>query len=136
MPGVYSITIYISALSPFGKFILYNIQTLFLNFITASVSIWFAMASKSSTGITSRQFVTILRKFDKEGKSVTNKTIQADVLSLKTVLIFLFTDLVSLIKSIGNGNINISELDAFLKAFEDEVFNTVLKNYIQATPLT
>ncbi|KAJ7337120.1 hypothetical protein OS493_009972 [Desmophyllum pertusum] len=44
------------------------------------------MASKSSTGITSRQFVTILRKFDKE----------------------------------GNGNINISELDAFLKAFEDE----------------
>lgn len=127
---------YIYRLSPFSKFILYNIQTLFLNFITASVSIWFAMASKSSTGITSRQFVTILRKFDKEGKSVTNKTIQADVLSLKTVLIFLFTDLVSLIKSIGNGNINISELDAFLKAFEDEVFNTVLKNYIQATPLT
>lgn len=127
---------YIYRLSPFSKFILYNIQTLFLNFITASVSIWFAMASKSSTGITSRQFVTILRKFDKEGKSVTNKTIQADVLSLKTVLIFLFTDLVSLIKSIGNGNINISELDAFLKAFIDEVFNTVLKNYIQATPLT
>ena len=55
-------------------------------------------------------------------------------MSCNIILVFQFAYFVWLIKFAGNGYINESELDAFLKAFEDEVIFLLLV-FVRFEPL-